>query len=46
MYYQYWGLHKPAFDNVPDPSMYVDCHASMENAIAEIGRASCRVRVC
>lgn len=35
MYYQYWGLKKPAFDNVPDPSMYVDCHASMENAIAE-----------
>jgi type II secretory pathway predicted ATPase ExeA len=35
MYYEYWGLHKPPFDNVPDPSMYVDCHASMENAIAE-----------
>ncbi|MDA8126976.1 MAG: AAA family ATPase [Deltaproteobacteria bacterium] len=35
MYYEYWGLHKPAFDNVPDPTMYVDCHASMENAIAE-----------
>jgi type II secretory pathway predicted ATPase ExeA len=35
MYYEYWGLAKPAFDNVPDPSMYVDCHASMENAIAE-----------
>ena len=35
MYYKYWGLQKPAFDNVPDPSMYVDCHASMENAIAE-----------
>jgi type II secretory pathway predicted ATPase ExeA len=35
MYYDYWGLKKPAFDNVPDPSMYVDCHASMENAIAE-----------
>jgi MSHA biogenesis protein MshM len=35
MYYEYWGLQKPAFDNVPDPSMYVDCHASMENAIAE-----------
>ena len=35
MYYEYWGLKKPAFDNVPDPSMYVDCHASMENAIAE-----------
>ncbi len=35
MYYEYWGLKKPAFDNVPDPSMYVDCHASMGNAIAE-----------
>ena len=35
MYYEYWGLKKPAFDNVPDPSMYVDCHSSMENAIAE-----------
>ncbi len=35
MYYHYWGLEKPPFDNVPDPSMYVDCHVSMENAIAE-----------
>lgn len=35
MYYEYWGLEKPPFDNVPDPSMYVDCHSSMENAIAE-----------
>ena len=35
MYYEYWGLKKPPFDNVPDPSMYVDSHASMENAIAE-----------
>jgi len=35
MYYEYWGLEKPPFDNVPDPSMYVDCHRSMENAIAE-----------
>ena len=35
MYYNYWGLQKPPFDNVPDPLMYVDCHASMENAIAE-----------
>jgi len=35
MYYHYWGLEKPPFDNVPDPSMYVDCHSSMENAIAE-----------
>jgi type II secretory pathway predicted ATPase ExeA len=35
MYYEFWGLKKPPFDNVPDPSMYVDCHASVENAIAE-----------
>ncbi len=35
MYYEYWGLHKPPFDNLPDPSMYVDCHPSMENALAE-----------
>ena len=35
MYYEYWGLRKPPFDNVPDPTMYADCHASMENAIAE-----------
>jgi len=35
MYYDYWGLTKPPFDNVPDPSMYVDCHITMENAIAE-----------
>lgn len=35
MYYEYWNLKKPPFDNVPDPSMYVDSHDSMENAIAE-----------
>src|SRR5512133_3647100 len=35
MYYEYWGLQKPPFDNVPDPSMYVDCHAFMESAVAE-----------
>ena len=35
MYYEYWGLNKPPFDNVPDPSMYVDCHRSMENAMEE-----------
>ena len=35
MYYDYWGLKKSPFDNVPDPTMYADCHASMENAIAE-----------
>jgi type II secretory pathway predicted ATPase ExeA len=35
MYYEYWGLKKPPFDNVPDPTMYVDCHSSVENAVAE-----------
>ncbi len=35
MYYEYWNLKKPPFDNVPDPSMYVESHASVENAIAE-----------
>ncbi len=35
MYYEYWGLRKPPFDNVPDPSMYVESHASVENTIAE-----------
>lgn len=35
MYYEYWGLEKPPFDNVPDPSMYVESHASVENTIAE-----------
>ncbi len=35
MYYEYWGLAKAPFDNVPDPTMYVESHASVENAIAE-----------
>ncbi len=35
MYYEYWGLKKPPFDNVPDPSMYVESHSSVENTIAE-----------
>jgi type II secretory pathway predicted ATPase ExeA len=35
MYYEYWGLKKPPFDNVPDPSMYVESHISVENTIAE-----------
>lgn len=35
MYYEYWNLTKAPFDNVPDPSMYADCHSSMENALAE-----------
>jgi len=35
MYCEYWNLNKAPFDNVPDPSMYTDCHESMENVIAE-----------
>ncbi len=35
MYTDYWGLRKPPFDNVPDPSMYVDAHLSVENTVAE-----------
>lgn len=35
MYYEYWDLKKPPFDNVPDPSMYVESHESVENTIAE-----------
>ncbi len=35
MYYDYWGLQKAPFDNVPDPTMYSDSHSSMDNAIAE-----------
>ena len=35
MYSDYWNLTKSAFDNVPDSSMYVDCHVSMEDVIAE-----------
>jgi type II secretory pathway predicted ATPase ExeA len=35
MYCEYWKLDKSPFDNVPDPSMYVDSHVSMENVISE-----------
>jgi type II secretory pathway predicted ATPase ExeA len=35
MYCEYWNLKKPPFDNVPDPSMYVDSNISMENVISE-----------
>ncbi len=34
-YYEYWGLTKPPFDNVPDPEMYFDMHSSVNNAVAE-----------
>jgi general secretion pathway protein A len=35
MYREYWNLQKAPFDNVPDPSMYAECHVSMENVISE-----------
>ena len=35
MYCDYWNLKKAPFDNVPDPTMYAACHASMENVISE-----------
>jgi general secretion pathway protein A len=34
-YYEYWGLKKPPFDNVPDQEMYFDRHRSMKNAVTE-----------
>lgn len=34
-YFEYWGLTKPPFDNVPDPEMYFDMLASVENAVSE-----------
>ena len=36
MYYEYWGMNKSPFDNVPDPSMYFNMHQSVENAISEV----------
>ena len=36
MYYQYWGLDRKPFDNVPDPAMYFKMHPSVENAVAEL----------
>jgi len=35
MYLDYWNLQKAPFDNVPDPSMYTECHESMEKVISE-----------
>lgn len=36
MYLDYWGLKKHAFNNVPDPTMYFDMHATVESAVAEL----------
>ena len=36
MYYEYWGMNKHPFNNVPDPEMYFEMHHSVESAIAEV----------
>lgn len=36
MYYEYWGLKKHAFHNVPDPTMYFEMHESVESAVSEV----------
>jgi len=36
MYYEYWGMNKAPFDNVPDPSLYWSENNSLEDAISEI----------
>lgn len=36
MYYEYWGLNRHPFDNVPDPTMYFRAHESVETAVAEV----------
>lgn len=36
MYYEYWGLSRPPFDNVPDPTMYFSAHQTVEQAVGEV----------
>ena len=36
MYYQYWGMQKAPFDNVPDPDLYWSKNNSLEDAISEV----------
>ncbi len=36
MYLTYWGLHKHAFHNVPDPKMYFKKHESLESSVHEV----------
>ncbi len=36
MYYEYWRLNRPPFDNVPDPSMYFRAHQTVEQAVGEV----------
>ncbi|MEW6379840.1 MAG: AAA family ATPase [bacterium] len=36
MYYQYWGMKRAPFDNVPDPDLYWSQNSSLEDAVSEI----------
>jgi len=36
MYYEYWGMNRHPFDNVPDPTMYFRAHTSVETAVGEV----------
>ncbi|MEW6382261.1 MAG: AAA family ATPase [bacterium] len=36
MYYEYWGMQKAPFDNVPDPGLYWSQNSSVEDAVSEI----------
>ncbi len=36
MYYEYWGLNRAPFDNVPDPAMYFRAHQTVEQAVGEV----------
>lgn len=36
MYFEYWGMRKAPFDNVPDPTLYWDQNNSLEDAICEV----------
>ena len=36
MYYEYWGMKKAPFDNVPDPTLYWCENSSLEDSISEI----------
>lgn len=36
MYFEYWGLKKQPFHNVPDPEMYFDMHQSVDKAVSEV----------
>ncbi|MGA1874825.1 MAG: AAA family ATPase [bacterium] len=35
MYYEYWGMQRAPFDNVPDPSLYWSENSSAEDAVSE-----------